>query len=160
MVAITGTLIVQIVVFLVTIWLLKRWLWGPLMGVMDARKKRIADGIAAAEEGQRKFAEAESEAAKAIEEARRRATEILDNANRRSREIADDARAEAEDQKNREVERARGEIEQATQQARESLRGDFARVSAAAAGRILAKEIDPDKHAALVDEFAEQLFNG
>lgn len=160
MVAITGTLIVEIVIFLVTIWLLKRWFWGPLMGAMDARRKRIADGIAAAEEGQRQLADAEKGAEKAIEEARQRATEILDGANRRSREIIDAARAEAEEEKAREVERARGEIEQATHQAREKLRGDFARVSAAAAGRILSKEIDPDKHAALVDEFAEQLFSG
>lgn len=160
MVAITGTLIVEIVVFLVTIWLLKRWLWGPLMGVMDARKKRIADGIAAAEEGQRDLAEAEQRAEKAVEEARSRAGEILDNANRRAREVVDAAHAEAEAEREREVQRAREEINQAARQARESLRGDFARISAAAAGRILDKEIDPRKHEALVDDFAEQLANG
>ncbi|MDN5864074.1 MAG: F0F1 ATP synthase subunit B [Gammaproteobacteria bacterium] len=160
MVAITGTLIVEIVVFLVTIWLLKRWFWGPLLAVLDARRKRIADGIAAAEEGRRQLAEAEKQAGKAIEEARERATEIIENSNRRAREIIEAARGEAETERAREMERARAEIEQATQQARESLRGDFARLSAAAAGRLLGKELDADKHASLVDEFAEQLVHG
>ncbi|MGH8225784.1 MAG: F0F1 ATP synthase subunit B [Gammaproteobacteria bacterium] len=160
MVAITGTLIVQIIVFLLLIWFLKAKLWGPLMTVMDARKKRIADGIAAAEQGQRELAEAEVRVAEAIEEARKRATEIIDNSNRRAREIVEAARVEAEGERTRELERARGEIEHAARQARESLRGDFARVSAAAAGRILAYELDEKKHASLVDEFAEELFNG
>ncbi|MGH8161846.1 MAG: F0F1 ATP synthase subunit B [Gammaproteobacteria bacterium] len=160
MVAITGTLIVEVVVFLLTIWLLKRWGWGALLGVMDARKKRIADGIAAAEEGRRELAEAETRAEKAVEEARARATEIIDNANRRARELVDVARGEAEEARTHEVERARVEVEQAARQAREALRGDFARISAAAAGRILNAELDPEKHASLVDEFAEQLANG
>ncbi|HEX5313868.1 MAG TPA: F0F1 ATP synthase subunit B [Gammaproteobacteria bacterium] len=160
MVAITGTLIVQIVVFLVTIWLLKRLGWAWLVGQIDERRKRIAEGIAAGEEGRRALAEAESQAAKAIEEARARATEIIDNANRRAREVVDAARVEAEGERGRELERARAEIEQAARQARENLRGDFARISAAAAGRILNEELDPAKHAALVDEFAEKLFHG
>ena len=160
MVAITGTLIVQIVAFLILIWILKRFLWGPLMAVMDDRKKRIADGIAAAEQGRKELEEAEVRVAEAIEEARRRATEIIDNSNRRAREIVDAARVEAEGERTRELERARTEIEQSARQARESLRGEFARISAAAAGRILERELDPKAHAALVDEFAEKLFNG
>ncbi|MGA7965609.1 MAG: F0F1 ATP synthase subunit B [Gammaproteobacteria bacterium] len=160
MVAITGTLIVQIIVFLVTIWLLKRWLWGPLMAVMDERRKRIADGIAAAEKGQKELEEAEVRVEEAIEEARRRATEIIDNSNRRGREIIEAARSEAEAERARELERAREEIDQASRQARESLRGDFARIAAAAAGRILEREIDAGTHASLLDEFAEKLANG
>lgn len=160
MVSITMTLVVEIFVFLVTVWLLKRWLWGPLLRAMDARRKRIADGIAAGEKGERQLAEAKRDAEKAVEEARLRATEILDNANRRAREVVDTAHAEAQAERTRAVERARGEIEQSAQQARESLRADFARISAAAAGRLLEKELDPEKHAALIDEFAEQLARG
>ena len=160
MVAITGTLIVQIIVFLALIWFLKRFLWGRLIGIMDERRKRIADGIAAAEKGQRELEQAEARAEEAIEEARRRATEIIDNSNRRGREIIEAARSEAEAERARELDRAREEIDQASRQARESLRGDFARIAAAAAGRILEREIDPETHASLVDEFAEKLANG
>lgn len=160
MVAITGTLIVQIVVFLILIWILKRFLWGPLVGMMDERKKRIADGIAAADQGQKELAQAAVHAGEAIDEARRRATEIIDNSNRRAREIVDAARSEAEAERGRALDRAREEIEQASRQARESLRSDFARIAAAAAGRILEREIDPRTHVALVDEFAEKLFHG
>ena len=160
MVAITGTLIVQIIVFLTTVWLLKRLLWGPLIGMMDVRKKRIADGIAAAEQGRRELEQAEARAEQAIEEARRRATEIIDSSNRRGRDIIDTARREAETERAREMERAREEIDQASRQAREALRDDFARLTAAAAGRILEREVDAEKHSSLVEEFAEKLADG
>ncbi|HEB81055.1 MAG TPA: ATP synthase F0 subunit B, partial [Chromatiales bacterium] len=93
------------------------------------------------------------------EEARQRAGEIIDNSNRRAREIVAVARSEAEAERGRELERARVEIDQTVRQARETLRGDFARISAAAAGKILGRELDPEVHASLVDEFVEKLYN-
>ena len=96
MVAITGTLLVQIIVFLTLIWFIKAFLWKPLIGVMDDRKKHIADGIAAAEQGRKELERAEARVERAIEEARQRANEIVDNSNRRAREIVASARGEAE----------------------------------------------------------------
>ncbi|GBE10251.1 ATP synthase subunit b [bacterium BMS3Bbin12] len=158
MVALTGTLLVQIVVFLTLIWFIKAFLWKPLIDMMDDRKKHIADGIAAAEQGRKELERAETRVEQAIEEARQRANEIVDNSNRRAREIVAVARNEAETERGRELERAREEIDQMVRQAREALRGDFARISVAAAGRILGRELDPKAHASLVDEFAEELF--
>lgn len=157
MVALTGTLLVQIVVFLTLIWFIKAFLWKPLIGVMDDRKKHIADGIAAAEQGRKELERAETQVERAIEEARQRANEIVDNSNRRAREIVASARGEAEAERGRELERAREEIDQMVRQARETLRGDFARISAAAASKILGRELDPKAHASIVDEFAEEL---
>ncbi len=108
-------------------------LWGPLMSVMDARKKRIADGIAAAEQGQWELEEAEERVAEAIEEARRRATEIIDNSNRRAREIVDAARIEAEGERTRELERARTRSNSPRVRHAKACVASFARVSAAAA---------------------------
>ncbi len=159
MVALTGTLIVQIIVFLVLIWFIKAFLWKPLISVMDDRKKHIADGIAAAERGRKELEQAGTRVEQAIEEARQRAGEIIDNSNRRAREIVAVARSEAEAERGRELERARVEIDQTVRQARETLRGDFARISAAAAGKILGRELDPEVHASLVDEFVEKLYN-
>lgn len=154
------TLIFEVIAFLAFIYSFKRFLWKPIVNALEQRQKTIADGLAAAEEGKQALAAGEERAEKWIAEARERATEIIDNANRRGSEIVEQARAEAEDERRREVQRAHAEIEQAARQAREALRADFARVAAEAAGRILEREIDPKRHQTLVEEMAEGFANG
>ena len=48
---ITVTLIPQMIAFILLIWFVNKVLWGPLSQMMEARQKRIADGLAAAEKG-------------------------------------------------------------------------------------------------------------
>ena len=48
---ITATLIGQMLVFAVLIWFIKAVLWEPMLRMLEDRKTRIADGLAAAERG-------------------------------------------------------------------------------------------------------------
>ncbi len=154
------TLIFEAIAFVAFIYSFKFFFWKPIINALENRKKTIAEGLAAAEEGRRELAAAEQRSEKWIAEARERATEIIDNANRRASEIVEQARGEAEAERRREVERAHAEIEQASRQAREVLRTEFARIAAEAAGRILEHEVDPKRHEALVEEMTESLARG
>lgn len=154
------TLLFEIIAFLAFIYSFKRFLWKPIIDALANREKTIADGLAAAAKGQKDLAEAEKRAEEALAEARRKASEIIDSANRRAGEIIEQAHGEAENARRREVERAQAEIEQASRQAREVLRGDFARIAGLAAGKIIEREIDPRQHQALIEEMTENLVNG
>ncbi len=154
------TLVFEIIAFLAFIYLFKRFLWKRIIGTLADREKTIADGLAAAAKGQRDLAEAEKRAEEALAEARRKASEIIESANRRASEIVEQAHGEAETARRREVERAQAEIEQASRQAREVLRGDFARIASLAAGKIIEREIDPKQHQTLIEEMTENLVNG
>ena len=48
---ITLTLFAQMAAFVVLIYFVNRVLWGPMSEMLEARQKRIADGLAAAEKG-------------------------------------------------------------------------------------------------------------
>ena len=70
------TLIVQMVVFAIFIWVVMTFIWPIILGAMNEREKKIASGLAAAEEGQRGLSEAKSRADDVIKEARTRALAI------------------------------------------------------------------------------------
>lgn len=154
------TLAFEVVAFLLFIYLMKRFAWKPIVNALEGRQKTIAESIAAAERGRREMEEAEKRAEQVIAEARRRANEIIDGSNKRAAEIVEEARGAAEAERTREVERAKAEIDQSTRQAREALRGQFARIAAEAAGRILQREIDPKRHQSLIEEVAKGFVNG
>lgn len=154
------TLVFEVIAFIAFIYAFKHFFWKPIIGALASREKTIADGLAAAAKGQRDLAEAEKRADEALAEARRKASEIIDSANRRAGEIVDQAHGEAEAARRREVERAQAEIDQASRQAREVLRGDFARIAGLAAEKILEREIDPKQHETLIEEMTENLVNG
>jgi hypothetical protein len=48
-VSITGTLIIQMIVFLILVWFTMKFVWPPIANALDERAKKIADGLAAAD---------------------------------------------------------------------------------------------------------------
>ena len=154
---ISVTLIVQMVTFAVLIVFVKRYLWGPLTAVMERRQKRIADGLAAADQGRKALDEAERQQEEILAIARERAAEILDQAERRAREIVDEARERARAEGEHAMALARAEAEAEMNRAREQLRVDVARLALAGAERIVEREIDARLHERLLEEVAAQL---
>jgi F-type H+-transporting ATPase subunit b len=155
--SINATLLVEVIAFLFFIWSFKRFLWTPILSAMEAREQRIADGLGAAERGQRDMENAKERAAEIIKEARDRSMEIIEHANRRASEIIEEAKAQAYGERERQVEAAKADIEQETREARETLRTKFSGLAVEAAERIIRREIDPAVHKVLLDEFAAQL---
>lgn len=157
MVAITGTLFVQIVVFLVLIWILKRWLWTPLLGAMEERKKEIAEGLAAGDRAQRELAEATEQAEKTLADAREQANEILANAQRQANDNIEKSRAEAREEGERIVASAREDIDQTVARARDDLRREVGQLAVTGAERILKREVDADAHNDIIDELVSEV---
>ena len=81
------TLIVQMVVFGMLVLITMKWIWPPILKAMDERAQKIAQGLAAAEKGERSLAEARGNADVVIREARerRRLRVIAGNPSRRPR---------------------------------------------------------------------------
>ena len=157
MVAITGSLIVQIIVFLALIWFTKTYLWGPLVRVMDERKTRVSEGLAAAERGTRELNEAIAKAEEQMAEAREQAQEILANAQRQANEIVDRARSEARSEGDRILTAARDEVEQTVASAKEDLRREVGEIAVSGAERILRREIDAKAHNDIIDDLVAEI---
>jgi F-type H+-transporting ATPase subunit b len=154
---INATLFGQAVVFAVLIWFTVKFIWPPLLQAIEDRQKKIADGLAAAERGQKELQQSHGDAAEIVNEAREKALKIVDQASRRSNEIIDEARVTAIAEGQRLVGDARQEVQLEQSRARDALRKDVARLAVAGASRLLEREIDPKAHAELIEKLATEI---
>jgi len=151
------TLLGQTFAMIVFVWFCMKYIWPPLLKAIEERQATIAQGLAAAEEGDKKLADATKKADEIISEARRQATGILDQAHGRANEIVAEGKADGVKERDRQLAAAKAEIEQETNRAREELRGQVSAVALAGAEKILSREIDAKTHEDILGKLAAEL---
>jgi F-type H+-transporting ATPase subunit b len=151
------TLIVQMLVFITLIWFTMKFVWPMILGPMDERSRKIALGLAAAEQGQQELVQANDRADAIIREARERAGHIIDQAQHRANDLVEQAKASASAEGQRLVAAAQQQIELDAARARDGLRREVAQIAISAASKVLEREIDPRLHADLLSKLASQI---
>jgi F-type H+-transporting ATPase subunit b len=151
------TLIGQAIAMTVFVAFCMKYVWPFIMSVIEERQTAIANGLAAAEQGQSSLTNAKFEADKILAAARDQARGIVDQANSRASGIVDQAKVDGETERKRQVEAARAEIGVETNRAREELRGQVAKIAVAGAEKVLAREIDANAHRELLSRLASEL---
>jgi F-type H+-transporting ATPase subunit b len=155
-----ATLIIQSLVFLILGWVTMKFVWPPLIAAIEARQRKIADGLVSAEKAEKSLAEAKASATELIKEARVQANKIIDQANRRSNELVDEARGTAIAEGQRLLADARSEVTVESNRAREQLRREVALIAVAGAGKLLGREVDAKAHADLLEKLALEIERG
>ena len=151
------TLVVQMLVFALLIFGTMKWIWPPLLGAMEARERKIAQGLAAAEQGEQELAAARGKSEAIVREARERANQIIEHAQHRANDLVEQAKGTASAEGARLIAAAQQQIELDTTRARESLRREVAGIAVGAAAKLLQREIDPRKHADLLEQLAAEV---
>jgi len=151
------TLIVQMIVFIVLVWFTMKFVWPMILGPMEERAKKIAQGLAAADKGEQSLAKAREEADAIVRAARERATQIIDQATHHAGEIVEQAKGTATSEGQRLKAAAAQEIELEASRARETLRREVAQIAVQAASKLLEREIDAKAHADLISKLATQI---
>ena len=154
---ITVTLIAQMIAFGLLIWFVNKVMWGPLSGIMEARQKRIADGLAAAEKGKHEEELAKKKALEVLKEAKTQAADIVAQGQKRASELVEEAKESARTESERIVTAANADIEREINQARETLRVQVASIAVAGAEKVLKREIDAKSHDALLNDLAAEI---
>ncbi len=153
--------LVSIVNFLVILFLLRRYLWGPILGVLANRAEKIREGLAMAEAAKAERDRMKAEVEKLLADARREAQAIAERMTKAAEAAAADIRTQAKAEADRIRERGREDAKQLHDQALAQLRSELADMVVLAASRVLGRELDPAKHKALIeqslDEAAPQL---
>jgi F-type H+-transporting ATPase subunit b len=151
------TLIGQLLSFVVFVWFTMKYVWTPIMGALETRKKEIAAGLAAAERGQHEQELAKERAKEVLHEAKAQAAEIVTQAQKRASEIVDEAKTNARTEGERILTAAKAEIEQESNRAREQLRTRVSELAIIGAEKILRKEINAEAHKDIVDALAQEI---
>lgn len=147
----------QILGFLVLLWALNKWAFGPLLSVLEARRAKIAGEFAAAE---RAMAEAQEQKSRYEQElrgiearARQRLTEAVAEGQKVGAEILKQAQAEAALR----LERAKDDIERENEKAKERIKEQMIDLALRSAEKILRQKLDEPAQRRLAGEFIDEV---
>ena len=143
---------IQLVAFIIFIFLLWKYAVGPITKVLDQRTERVRESMEAAQRMQQELQTTAVRNEEALAEARRQAQEILTQSRAQGEALVARAREAAEQQQGIFLEQARATLNAETEQARQQLRQEVADLAVSAASRIVRKELDPATQARLIQE--------
>jgi F-type H+-transporting ATPase subunit b len=156
-VSINATLIGQMITFALLVWFTMKYVWPPLFQSLEERKKKIAEGLAAAERGQEEMELAEKKAIGVLREAKEQSADIVNLAQKRANEIVEESKDAAKKEGERLITAAKAQIDQELQQAKENLRQEVSALALSAAEQILSAEIDKAKHQEILSKVSNKL---
>ena len=152
-----GLMIWTIVAFLITLFVLKRYAFGPIQKTIDERRQRIEQSIREAEEARNEARRLLEEHRALIGQARGQAEEILLEARKVADAQRDRVRQETETDRQRRLEETRRQIEAETHRALEQIRAEVAELTLIAATKVTRKALDDEDHRRLIEEAIGEL---
>ncbi len=155
--SITGTLIVQMIVFLILVWFTMKFVWPPITAALDERAKKIAEGLSAADKAKADLAEADKKVQVALASAKDDATKRLADAERLALQLVEEAKARAAAEGAKVLAAAKAEAQQESVKAREALREQVAVLAVKGAEAILKREVNAGVHADLLNRLKTEL---
>ena len=155
--SITGTLIIQMIVFLILVGFTMKFVWPPIAAALDERARKIADGLAAADKAKSELSVANQRVEAELVKSRNETAALLADAERRGQVIVEEAKARATEEGNKLIAAARAEAEQQSAKAREALREQVAALAVKGAEQILRKEVNAGVHAELLSRLKTEL---
>jgi F-type H+-transporting ATPase subunit b len=154
---INATLFFQLVVFFIGAWVTMKYIWPPLIRSLEERQKKIADGLAAADRGQKSLDEAKRKIADEQAAERTHVQQLVADAEKRGQAIVEAAKGQAKVEADRIVDAAKAEATQEVQRAKDSLRDQVAVLAVAGAAQILQREVNPQVHSELLAQLKAKL---
>ena len=155
--SITGTLIVQIIVFLLLVGFTMKFIWPPITAALDERAKKIADGLSAADKARAELSAANQRVEQQLSAARIDAAKRLADAERLALQMIDEAKGRASEEGAKIIAAARAEAEQESSKARQVLREQVAGLAVKGAEQILRREVNAGVHAELLGRLKAEL---
>lgn len=153
-------LITQVIGFLIFVWILRKYAWGPILDMLDERRGKIDGDYEAAEknladaeelrgEFELKLADIKVIEREKVQESVKRGEEMADGIVAKARSQADDARAKAEQ-----------DIELESHKAQLELRDSVVAMALGAAEKVIGEKLDGDLHRKLIQEYIDNLPTG
>ena len=147
-----GLMIWTIVCFLIALFVLKRFAFGPIQKAIDDRRERIRQSIEEADRAREEARNLLEEHRKLIGQAKSQSEEILSEARKVADAQRDRVRQETEEDRQRRLEETRRQIDQATVQALGQIRDEVGKLSLLAAEKITRKSLTDADQKRLIDE--------
>jgi F-type H+-transporting ATPase subunit b len=152
-----GLMIWTIVCFLITLYVLKRYAFGPIQKLIDDRRERIRQALDEADNARGEARKLLEEHRKLIAQAKGEAEEILAETRRVAEVNSRRMREETEAERQRRIEETRRQVEAETRKALEQIRVEVAELSLIAAEKVTRRSFADDDHRRLIEEAVGEL---
>lgn len=147
----------QLVAFLIVLWVLRKYAWGKLLGLMEHRREFIASEFESIEKGKADVEALREKYEKELSEidttARARIQEAVSEANDLAAGIKEDARKEAVSMRVKTKQDIDLELDKANVELRDRMVGAVITVTE----KLIRERLDSDKHRALISDFLEEV---
>lgn len=153
----SGDIVFQLIMFLILMALLKKFAWGPLMGIMQQREDHIAGEITAAEASRAEANKILEEQRQLLKEARTEAQAMIENSKKQGVEQREEIIATARQEAERLKESAKREIETQKEQAVAALQKQVASLSVLIASKVIEKELSADDQQKLINDYIQEV---
>ncbi len=130
-----------LVIFLVLLFLLKKYAWQPILNALEAREARIENALQKAEQAQKEYERLQKERDQLLAEARQHRDEILKEARSMKHQILEEARQKAIIEQKQLLEEAQRRIESEKQEALAALKKEVGVLAVNMAEKILRTQL-------------------
>ncbi|MEA1980229.1 MAG: F0F1 ATP synthase subunit B [candidate division Zixibacteria bacterium] len=143
--------------FLITLWILKKFAWGPILSLLEERRTKIVDEFKNIDDEKEKAeslsADYESKL-KGIDEERR--AKLVEAVNE-GKQIAEKIKISAHEEAKQLADKNKQELNREYEKAKVQLRDDMVSVTVIAAGKIINEKLDDNKHRQLINNVIDNL---
>ena len=146
-----------IIAFVILLWLLNKYAFGPLFSVMEKRRELVVGEMENAEKSRKEAEQLLAEQRSALENVREEAAKILEQARNTSAKQAEDIIAQANVEATRIKEEALRSIENEKKRAVAELRGQVSAMSVLIASKIVEKQIDAQAQEELINQYLKEV---
>lgn len=144
--------VLQTIAFLVLLWVLKKWVYPPILGMLDKRDKEVEDGLKAAAEAKKAANEAEDQTAKLLKKAREESQTIVATAKSEASDMITKAEKKAKDHADAIVASARSDMQAEISQAKKDLRSQMIDLVAETTKKVTLDTVDASKDKSLIEK--------
>jgi F-type H+-transporting ATPase subunit b len=143
--------------FLITLWILKKFAWRPLLSMMEERRQKIIGEFKKIEDDRADVQQLAAQYDAKLKEIDNERRAKLVEAVNEGKALAEEIKAAAHTEARQITERAKGEIQQDIAKARVQLKNDMVSLTVAAAEKIIHEKLDDDKHRKLIGDYIDDL---
>jgi F-type H+-transporting ATPase subunit b len=159
-ITINGTVIVELITFLIMLAILARYVYPEIVKLAEARQMAIALQLKEAEQARAEAEQRLQDAAAKLEDARKTAQSVIDAATKSGEQLRQELKQKAEEESKRTIEAARKEIEAERERAVQSVRDEVANLVVAATEKVIGETLDDTKHRQLIERAIAEVASG
>lgn len=152
-----GQIITQIIGFLLALWLLKKFAWKPLLGMLEQRRSKIKSDFADIEGKKDKMEKLASDYEAKLKEIDSLTREKLQEAAKEGQKMAADIRENARKEASAMISKAKEELQREVDKAKVQLKDEMVSMTLKATEKMISEKLDQEKHEKLISDFIDEL---